>query len=174
MYNDEIQQRRNLRGVHPVSPIRPPILIQQTLELCSYVLYAQPDVFQISPGSRGTPALGTGFGGGVDRGKLELALAVQGDHDVDEHVEAGVPGCETGSGVHGYVGHKVRRGEAETVYEHGLVNVPRQLVLFREDIHDESTVIGRGRRFLRCGGGRLLCAQGGVRQAIRVSDLYSP
>ena len=69
---------------------------------------------------------------------------MQDDHDVDEPVESSVPGHKTGGGVHGHVGHEERRGETETIYEHCLVNAPRQLILFRQDVYDVLTVIGRG------------------------------
>ena len=58
--------------------------------------------------------------------------------------------------------------------EHCLVDVPRQLVLFREGLYDELTIIGRGRGLQRCGGGRLLRAQRRVRKAMRVDDSHSP
>jgi len=99
---------------------------------------------------------------------------MQGDHDVDEPVESSVPGRETGGGVHGHVGHEERRGETETVSEQSLVNVPRQLVLFRQEVYDVLTVIGRGRLLLGFGGSLLLGVKRGVRCAMVLGDLHSP
>ena len=58
--------------------------------------------------------------------------------------------------------------------EHCLINVPRQLVLFREGLYDVLTVIGRGRWLLRWGGSRLLWAQRRVRQAMRGGESHLP
>ena len=103
-----------------------------------------------------------------------MSLSVQGDHNVDEPVESSVPGRKASGGVHGYVGHEERRGETQTISEHSLVNVPRQLILSRQDVHDVLTIIGRGRQFLRFCGSRLPGFKKGVRRAMRSDDLHSP
>lgn len=99
---------------------------------------------------------------------------MQDDRHVDESVESSVPGRETCGGVHVHVGHEERRGETETISEHCLVNVPRQLILLRQNVYDVLTVIGRGRRLLWFSGNRLLGIKRGVRRAMRLGDLRSP
>ena len=97
---------------------------------------------------------------------------MQGDHDVDEPAEPSIPGRETGGGVHGRVGHEERGREAEAISEHCLVKALCQLSLFRQDVNDVLTVIGRGGQFLRFCGRCLLGFKKGVRQAMRSEDLH--
>ena len=58
--------------------------------------------------------------------------------------------------------------------EHRLVDVPRQLILFREGLYDVLTIIGRGRPLLRCGGFLLLQTERRVREAMRGNDPHLP
>ena len=96
---------------------------------------------------------------------------MQGNHDVDEPVESNIPRRKTGGGVHGRIGHEERRGEADAISEHCLVNAPRQHVLSREDVNDVLTIIGRGRLFLRLCRSCLLGLKKRVRQAMRSDNL---
>lgn len=96
-------------------------LVEEHLELAGDLLDALPALLHAPPCPSDTPALCTGLGGLIEGVELELIPVMKDDDDVDEAVEARLPGCDSRLCVGGRIGEEVRRGEADGTSEDGLV-----------------------------------------------------
>ena len=129
--------------IHFMALVRPPVgLVKELLELPGDLFDTLATLFHPPPGARDAPALGAGPGCLVYGVEFELAAVVEDHDEVDEPVEARLPGRDATVGVGGGVCDEVRGGEADGTAEDGLVDRACVAGHLGEDVEDEVGIVG--------------------------------